>query len=312
MGWLYVPGSEVWSWDSNSPSETPTSAWAMLSGKATQRPSSWRGWKTRPWIERLSGTISKPSQANFTARQWILSLLGSLASRGPSQANEKELMMTDGSGPRSHESFARWDHDYCFWKTSQGSLLGDLPTFLGPWPRWGSMRSGVCFQRKRSVLRTKEKGSSSWPTPDASGREGTNQSPSPGAAVRPQLALAAKNWATPAAADANGGHLSRSGKRSGELLLKGQAKNWATPQARDWRSDSTEPHGTHYPPLSRQVNSTSQRGKRGSVREVLNPRFDETLMGWPIGWTELEPVATEWSRWWQLMRSELWRLEQGL
>jgi hypothetical protein len=43
-------------------------------------------------------------------------------------------------------------------------------------------------------------------------------------------------------------------------------------------------------------------------RRTLNPLFVEALMGWPIGWTGFASVATEWSRWLQRMRSELWRL----
>jgi hypothetical protein len=35
---------------------------------------------------------------------------------------------------------------------------------------------------------------------------------------------------------------------------------------------------------------------------VLNPQFVEWLMGWPIGWTEFEPVAMESSLWQPLMR----------
>jgi hypothetical protein len=51
-----------------------------------------------------------------------------------------------------------------------------------------------------------------------------------------------------------------------------------------------------------EVAGASKTGKR------LNPLFVEWLMGWPPGWTDFEPVAMEWSRWWQLMRSELSRL----
>jgi hypothetical protein len=50
---------------------------------------------------------------------------------------------------------------------------------------------------------------------------GSNQSPSPGAAVRPSLD---RLFQTPSAADALGGHLSRGGDRSDELLLKGEVK----------------------------------------------------------------------------------------
>ena len=38
---------------------------------------------------------------------------------------------------------------------------------------------------------------------------------------------------------------------------------------------------------------------------VLNPRFAEWLMGLPIGWTRLEPLATPSARWLQRMRGRL-------
>lgn len=76
------------------------------------------------------------------------------------------------------------------------------------------------------------------PTPTAS-RYGRNQSPSPGAAVRPGLDSIADLLPTPSVADGMGGHLSRSGARSDELLLPGIAKAYAegallpTPAASD-------------------------------------------------------------------------------
>ena len=43
---------------------------------------------------------------------------------------------------------------------------------------------------------------------------------------------------------------------------------------------------------------TSQNGISG---KVLNPQFVEALMGWPLGWTALEPLATDrfqqWLQW---------------
>lgn len=43
-------------------------------GKPTPQPSSWRGWKTRPWIRLLSGTMLPPSTAAFGAARWTSSL----------------------------------------------------------------------------------------------------------------------------------------------------------------------------------------------------------------------------------------------
>jgi len=43
---------------------------------------------------------------------------------------------------------------------------------------------------------------------------------------------------------------------------------------------------------------------------VLNPQFVEWLMGWPIGWTEFEPVETVSSHWLPLMRGQLLQLQE--
>jgi len=53
---------------------------------------------------------------------------------------------------------------------------------------------------------------------------------------------------------------------------------------------------------------TKDGGDTSEMRRTLNPRFVEALMGWPIGWTGFDSVATAWSHWLQRMRSEFCRL----
>jgi len=56
---------------------------------------------------------------------------------------------------------------------------------------------------------------------------------------------------------------------------------------------------------------TETAGDDGSSKAVLSPSFVEALMGLPPSWTvpTVSAVsATEWSRWWRRMRSELLRL----
>ena len=47
-------------------------------------------------------------------------------------------------------------------------------------------------------------------------------------------------------------------------------------------------------------------------QRTLNPQFTEWLMGWPTGWTELEPAATAWCLWWRRMRLQFLRLTLNL
>ena len=65
---------------------------------------------------------------------------------------------------------------------------------------------------------------------------------------------------------------------------------FATPQARDYRSGS----------LARWNDPRRSRNLNDQVGGLLNPEWEEWLMGWPIGWTELKPLAMdrflEWQR----------------
>ena len=65
----------------------------------------------------------------------------------------------------------------------------------------------------------------------------------------------------------------------------GESLLWPTPTARDWRSDKgkqtdQELYGTRGRPLPRVAGG------------MLNPTWVEWLMGFPAGWTELEPSET--------------------
>jgi hypothetical protein len=66
-----------------------------------------------------------------------------------------------------------------------------------------------------------------------------------------------------------------------------------TPLARDWRSGKVS-------------EATMQRNSRPLSEKIggkLNPQWVEWLMGWPIGWTDCEPLATD--------KFQQWRLSHG-
>lgn len=111
-----------------------------------------------------------------------------------------------------------------------------------------------------------------------------------GKVARPQLALQAQTWNTPRATDGRSGPPGSDSAESRESFgqLDAQAENLT--------------HGRRLP------TSASGGPESSSERRTLNPQFVEWLMGLPIGWTGSGVSATEWSRWWRLMRSELSRL----
>jgi DNA (cytosine-5)-methyltransferase 1 len=87
-------------------------------------------------------------------------------------------------------------------------------------------------------------------------------------------------WPTPTVC----GNYNRKGlsDKSGDGLATAVMK-CATPTARDWKSgkasDVTMERNSR--PLSEQIGGS------------LNPTWVEWLMGWPLGWTDLKPLATD-------------------
>ena len=159
------------------------------------------------------------------------------------------------SGPTSRTPFAYYDPDTCSLRTCQHSLFEDLTESSPTLPRWGSMRSGLLFERPMWVPRTDENASSSLlPTPDAyQGSRGGSQHPDKRRAgnhsVSLQDVVEQKLFPTPSVADTTGGHASRSGDRSNELLLPGVAKSLiptptATHHARNATANRSSPKPT--------------------------------------------------------------------
>ena len=57
-------------------------------------------------------------------------------------------------GQSSPESFAKFDPFTHLWRTARPCLLGESMSYSGTWPRWGSMRNGVCSEQESPASRT--------------------------------------------------------------------------------------------------------------------------------------------------------------
>lgn len=68
-----------------------------------------------------------------------------------------------------------------------------------------------------------------------------------------------------------------------ETVYGWSGEMFATPQARDYRSGS----------LARWNDPRRSRNLNDQVGGLLNPKWEEWLMGWPTGWTELKPLAMD-------------------
>lgn len=159
-----------------------------------------------------------------------------------------------------------------------------------------------------------------WPTPDASvsndseepeqwrarqtelRKKGVNGN---GAGV--PLAIATKEWATPTASESANRTTTEPASvtdgRGHGAHLSAQAASWATPTSRDWKDAATPDTVPANGMLGRQAPrslpdlTTEPDGEPTlSAGRVLNPRFVEALMGFPLGWTDFELLETPSSR----------------
>ncbi len=74
----------------------PTGLFVSSSGKATLRRLSWRGWKTRPWHQRLSGMTFGRSTADLGAAAFISSLpaIHASPSASPERGRRRRIRVT--------------------------------------------------------------------------------------------------------------------------------------------------------------------------------------------------------------------------
>ena len=226
-------------------------------------------------------------------------------------------------------SLAKFDPDSCSWKTAQLSLLEDLELSSVTWPASGMTASGQCWELPMLGRRTSATGSGLLPTPTVFDSIAENMMPKNGDTTKvdkfgkarkvlrdgrtasmglarlinhdantanaSSLGSDATDLKSATAHDAKGtapvmwptptvcGNYNRKGASatSGDGLAT--AVKFATPLAQDWRSGkaSQATHDKNSPTLAMQAGGS------------LNPTWVEWLMGWPLGCTDLKPLATD-------------------
>ncbi len=227
-----------------------------------------------------SGMTSGPLTASCGEVELTSSRPDFHASRFRSRENNKQKQTHGTFGPKPSGYFVRYDHKQRCWKMSQGCLpgvTGISDEYSLTWPKAGLMRNGRCWELTTLEPRIEENASGfllateimegkilrMLPTPCAINvmvpsrvkelQKGILPSRCKGQEYPLSLANIAVAWPTPRASDSGGG---------------GSAK-------REWKKRNLRDH-------VRQRNPGS-----------LNPTWVEWLMGWPIGATDLEPLAMD-------------------
>lgn len=302
--WLFVPCPSVAeSVDLTSDSSSPIPEYepfVTLSGNPTRRPFSWRGWKNRSWISRLSGTISRPSEAKTFADEWISSWEEYPASPTVPRAKGSAKTTNETSGARWPGFFARVGALPCSWRTSPPLFPEQWTEFSGTWPKWGTLRNGACFHANPWEPRTGGSECSflpgMFPTPRVSASGSYDKSPGENSLARPTLDAIGRNWQTPRCADSTGKATPSEMKRNSPMLAA-EAMNWPTSAGnlsagadttfRDrGRSKSNGMLPTAVVSFGHQgSHQNSGEDGQNNIGRRLNVLFVEKLMGFPRGWS---------------------------
>jgi hypothetical protein len=184
-------------------------------------------------------------------------------------------------------SLARYDLASFMWKTAQRSLLEDSELFLETWPRWGLMQHGALYLRQTPVLPIFESESGLWPTITV---HGNYNQPGMSTSSGMGLASAVRFWQTPVADDAKNRKNGKINSR-GELKLSAQVKKWPTPCASASKGSSQK--SLIRKTGASRANDRLDHAVMATDNGQLNPMWVEWLMGWPLGWTKLKPLAMD-------------------
>ena len=187
------------------------------------------------------------------------------ANRLASPANATEQMTQDTCGHGYETPLAIYNPATQSWKMSVATLaLVEQPS-LENLPPSGMTRNGVLYRRPQWEPLIDETGSLSWPTPRASAAMSddmgttTRRLLKSGYKSRLEEAVAMTMWPTPRAA-------------------QGESRNHTV-----WLRSSDKPQNLEN--RLAQVDPSTIGGK-------LNPMWVEWLMGFPLGWTDLEDSET--------------------
>lgn len=271
-----------------------------------------RAWKNTSWLRLLYGATCDPSTGERGVAAFISSLPDTRASRSPSPADVVAWMTPGTSGPTSHESLTSAGQVGLFSRTSPAIYPSDLIPSAMSYTVWASGLRQAYSVRRKLALRTDASACSRLPTANA--HDGRRPGPDDTSTQGANLKREAEAWQTPSVGAYSKRRQVGQTERA-ELLLPAQAAAWATPVAADCgikvTPNSLQPGLILQPyefgrPGHRMPKGGEKQAPNSGLR--LNPAFVEWLMGWPHGWTDFAPVATGWSRWWRLMRSELSRL----
>lgn len=220
----------------------------------------------------------------------------SLVSHSVSPGSNSAQKMTEHSGRKCCESYAKWLPDGSLARMFLESSRWNSTRCYLTWKGKATPAGRLYFQLVPSMPTIGETESGLWRTPAAMAGgtpkallEGQTTRAS-GHKIQVRLQDQVRMWPTPTTSDANQAYM----KNDHDLKkgnLRGVVKMWPTPQA----SDNRDRGNLSTPSVQRRKEKGKQLGLSMVASDVsgsLNPTWVEWLMGFPIGHTGLKPSET--------------------
>ena len=230
--------------DLKLPSSSPSPDhvwWVTSSGIPLRAPPSWRGWKNRPWISRLSSSVEFKTWMD--ANSAVTSMLSAAASRASHTPSPEHGSGTETSAPCGASLPESWKSVSPPWsssRTSQPSLPGlDLDLSERNYADWVTRsKTRSSLVREMLARHMVGAGSSYWPTATSNDEKSSgvskNWTRESGRHSGTTLTDATRDWPTPRTI--TGGAESQERKQelgrteSGGGDLQAAARLWQTPK----------------------------------------------------------------------------------
>jgi len=227
---------------------------------------------------------------------WFLGAFRARTFQPPAKAQESTAN-APACGGKWRELSVRYDRDSCSWRTHRSLWDEDLSACSLTLPKWGSMRDGVLSELLTLERPTAENDAGLWPTPnvpnggrscahvtDWRGTDGRTAYHN-GKKVQVGLEHAEKHWPTPTV---SGNHNRKGASAKSGDGLSTAVKTWPTPTVNDSKNCTLPPSQVKHDNIPGALLRDGE--KAGGA---LNPTWVEWLMGWPLGWTDLKPLAMD-------------------
>ena len=195
---------------------------------------------------------------------WFLAGFRARTSAPPERAQES-TENAPACGDRWRELSVRYDRDSSSWRTHRSLWDEDLSACSLTLPKWGLMLDGVLSELLTLERPTAANDAGLWPTPTV---------PNGG-----RSCAHVTDW--------RGRTAYHNGKKV-QVGLEHAARYWPTPTVNDSKNCTLPPSQVKHDNIP---GALLRDGEKAGGQ--LNPTWVEWLMGWPLGWTDLKPLAMD-------------------